>query len=55
MVFGAFSPSAKVMASSMLLLPEPFGPDIATRPGSRFITVFLYPNDLKPNISTLRI
>ena len=36
----------------MLLLPDPFGPDIDTRPGSKSTMVFLNPNDLKPKIST---
>ena len=39
----------------MLLLPEPFGPEIETNPGSNSTTVFLNPNDLKPNISTFLI
>ncbi len=36
----------------MLLLPDPFGPEIDTRPGSNWTVVFLNPNDLKPKIST---
>ena len=43
------------MASKMLLLPEPFGPDIETKPGSKFTVVFLNPNDLNPKISTFVI
>jgi hypothetical protein len=39
----------------MLLLPEPFGPEIDIMPGSKSIVVFLKPNDLKPKISTLLI
>ena len=49
---GLFSPSAKVIASKMLLLPEPFGPEIDTNPGSKSTIVFLNPNDLNPKIST---
>jgi hypothetical protein len=52
MIFDRFSPSAKVIASRMLLLPEPLGPEIDIRPGSKSTIVFLNPNDLKPNIST---
>jgi hypothetical protein len=44
-----------MMASSMLLLPEPFGPEMETRPGSKFTVVFVNPNDLKPKISTFLI
>ena len=40
------------MASKMLLLPDPFGPEIETNPGSKFTVVFLKPNDLNPKIST---
>jgi hypothetical protein len=36
----------------MLLLPEPFGPEIEISPGSNCTVVFLNPNDLKPKIST---
>ena len=36
----------------MLLLPDPFGPEIDTSPGSKFTVVFLNPNDLNPKIST---
>jgi len=36
----------------MLLLPDPFGPEIDTSPGSNGTVVFLNPNDLKPKIST---
>jgi len=54
-IFGLFSPSAKIIASSMLLFPEPLGPEIETRPGSNKTVVFLNPNDLKPNISTFLI
>ena len=50
--FGLFSPIAKIIASKMLLLPEPFGPEIETSPGSNCTVVFLNPNDLKPKIST---
>jgi hypothetical protein len=39
----------------MLLLPEPLGPDIETRPGWKSTIVFLNPKDLNPNISTLVI
>jgi len=39
----------------MLLFPEPFGPDIDMRPGSKSIVVFLNPKDLKPKISTFLI
>jgi hypothetical protein len=39
----------------MLLFPEPFGPEIEISPGSKSITVFLNPKDLKPNISTFLI
>jgi hypothetical protein len=52
---GLFSPNAKIIASRILLLPEPFGPEIETNPGSNSTTVFLNPNDLKPNISTFLI
>jgi hypothetical protein len=36
----------------MLLLPDPLGPEIDTKPGSKFTVVVLKPNDLKPKIST---
>ena len=52
MTVGLFSPSANVIASSMLLFPEPFGPEIDIKPGSKSTIVFLNPNDLKPKIST---
>ena len=39
----------------MLLLPDPLGPEIEIRPGSKSTVVFLKPNDLKPKISTLRM
>jgi|TARA_B100000378_G_scaffold134283_1_gene108488 hypothetical protein len=39
----------------MLLLPEPFGPEIDINPGSKFTLVVLKPNDLKPKISTFLI
>ena len=52
---GLFSPIANIMASRMLLLPEPLGPDIETRPGSNCTVVFLNPNDLNPKISTFLI
>jgi hypothetical protein len=55
MVFGLFSPNAKMIASRMLLLPDPFGPEIETSPGSKFTVVFVNPNDLKPKISTFLI
>nr|AIE90850.1 hypothetical protein [uncultured marine thaumarchaeote AD1000_07_E11] len=41
-----------MMASKMLLFPEPFGPEIDTSPGSKLTVVFLNPNDLNPKIST---
>nr|AIE96013.1 hypothetical protein [uncultured marine thaumarchaeote AD1000_71_D06] len=41
-----------MIASSMLLFPDPFGPEIDTSPGSKFTLVVLKPNDLKPKIST---
>jgi hypothetical protein len=44
-----------MMASSMLLFTEAFGPEIDTSPGSKIIMLFLKPNDLKPKISTLLI
>ena len=52
---GLFSPKANVIASNMLLLPEPFGPEIDISPGSKSTIVFLNPNDLKPKISTFLI
>ena len=55
MTEGRFSPNAKIMASSMLLFPEPFGPEIEIRPGSKSTIVFLKPNDLNPKISTFLI
>jgi len=55
MTLALFSPIAKMIASSMLLFPEPFGPEIDTKPGSKFTLVFLKPNDLKPKISTFLI
>jgi hypothetical protein len=39
----------------MLLFPEPFGPEIDIRPGSKFIVVVLNPNDLNPKMSTFLI
>jgi hypothetical protein len=54
-IFGAFSPKANEIASKMLLLPDPLAPEMATRPGSKLTNVFLYPNDLNPKISSLRI
>jgi hypothetical protein len=54
-IFGRFSPSAKIMASKILLFPEPFGPEIDTSPGWKSTVVFLNPKDLKPNISTFVI
>ena len=53
--FGRISPLAKMIASSMLLLPDPFGPDMETSPGRKSTTVLRKPNDLKPNISTFLI
>jgi hypothetical protein len=47
-----FSPIANMIASSMLLFPDPFGPEIDISPGSKFTLVVLKPNDLKPKIST---
>ena len=47
-ILGLFSPMANIMASSMLLLPEPLGPDIETRPGSNWTVVLRNPNDLNP-------
>jgi len=41
-----------MIASSMLLFPDPFGPEIDSSPGSKFTLVVLKPNDLKPKIST---
>ena len=38
-----------MIASKMLLLQDPFGPEIDTSPGSKFTVVFLNPNDLNPN------
>jgi len=46
---------ANIMASRMLLFPDPFGPEIEIRPGSKSTIVFLNPKDLNPKISTLRI
>ena len=43
------------MASKMLLFPDPFGPEMDTRPGSKFTVVVLKPNDLKPKRSTFLI
>ena len=37
---GLFSPKANVTASNMLLLPDPFGPEIDIRPGSNSTIVF---------------
>ena len=54
-VLGLFSPVANVIASSMLLFPDPLAPASDIRPGWKSMTVFLYPNDLNPNISTLRM
>jgi hypothetical protein len=39
----------------MLLFPDPFGPEIDTKPGSKFTVVFVKPNDLKPKMSTFLI
>ncbi|GBC73842.1 hypothetical protein HRbin04_01248 [archaeon HR04] len=50
-----FSPRANAIASSMLLLPEPFGPVMHTSPLSRFRIVLFLANDLKPDISTFLI
>jgi len=55
MTLALFSPIAKMIASSMLLFPEPFGPEMDTNPGSKITLVFLKPNDLKPKISTFLI
>jgi hypothetical protein len=52
---GLFSPIAKIIASRMLLFPEPFGPDIEIKPDTNCTVVFLNPNDLKPKISTFLI
>ena len=49
---GLFSPSAKAMASSMVDLPDPLGPDMETSPGTSFTVVLRNPNDLNPYIST---
>jgi hypothetical protein len=43
------------MASKMLLLPEPFGPEIETNPGSKLTVVLAKPKDLKPKMSTFLI
>ena len=43
---------AKIIASRILLFPDPFGPEIETSPGSNSTIVFLKPNDLNPKIST---
>ncbi|GBC74403.1 hypothetical protein HRbin05_00443 [archaeon HR05] len=50
-----FSPRTNAIASSMLLLPEPFGPVMHTSPLSRFRIVLFLANDLKPDISTFLI
>jgi hypothetical protein len=52
MTFGLFSPIAKIIASRMLLFPDPLGPDIEINPGSNCTVVFLNPKDLNPKIST---
>ena len=51
-VFDACSPSTHFIASTTLLLPQPFGPSKAVIPSANSIRV-LSANDLNPNISRL--
>ena len=44
------SPRHHLIASTILVLPQPLGPTIAVIPSLNFISVF-WANDLKPNIS----
>jgi hypothetical protein len=51
---GAWAPSTQAMASTTLLLPDPFGPTTTVTPGSSSITV-VSAKDLKPfMVSDLR-